>query len=67
MNKVWYVLVFLEDYDSEVYKDSVFTTKEEAELMLEIAKNDDRFKEFDFVDFEIYEFYLNPLSQHQQI
>lgn len=47
-----------------VYKDSVFTTREEAIKMLEMAESDDKILSmYDSVEFEIMEFYVNPLSQ----
>jgi hypothetical protein len=48
-----------------IYKDSVFTTREEADRMLEKALTDKKaYENYDQVDYEVMNFIVNPLSQN---
>jgi len=74
MKKVYYVSAcciswtFEEEEDIVeyyIYKDSVFTTREEVDRMLEIALNDKKaYENYDQVDYEVMNFMVNPLSQN---
>jgi len=75
MKKVYYVSACciiwnFEEEDNDivehyVYKDSVFTTREEADRMLEITLNDKvAYENYDRVEYEVMNFMVNPLSQN---
>lgn len=76
MDKVYYVegsgIKYSIDYDSGtetdevdvfVYKDSVFTSKDEAYEFLKLAENNiEEYNDiYDVIDFEVCSFYLNPV------
>jgi len=57
IKKVYYVAVFYPDsFDTEVFKDSVFTRKSDA---MKICKKLNETEEGG-IEYEVYSFYLNP-------
>ena len=58
MGKVWYINVWKDDlYEWEVWRDSVFSNQEEAHEICNALNEKNENLE---IEYEVYEFYLNP-------